>query len=68
MAGKSVVGRGMRARNMAEGRWAKTIVFSKPIRLEMEEATRLERAAMMLVVKNRVPRVPSGRENLVVKK
>ena len=58
----------MRARNMAEGRWVKTIVLNKPIRFEMEAATRLEKAATILVVKNRVPSVPSGRENLVVKK
>ena len=46
----------------------KTIVFIRPMRLAMEEARRLDTAAMMLVVKKRVPRVDSWVENFEVKK
>lgn len=49
-------------RKMAEGKCVKTIVLRGPRRRAMGRATRLEMVAMMLVVKNRVPRYEGGRE------
>ena len=46
----------------------KTIVLTRPMRFAMDEATRLEIAEQMLVVKNRLPSVPSEMANLRVKK
>ena len=68
MARKRFEGRGMSARQMAEGRWVKTIVLMRPIRFDRDEATRLDAEVMMLVAKKSVPSCPSGRENLEVKK
>ena len=61
-------GRGIRARQMADGRWVKTMVCTNPMRFDREEATRFEAEVMILVTKKRVPSWPSGRENLDVKK
>lgn len=38
----------------------KTMVLTRPTRLAMDEATRLETAEAMLVVKNKLPRAPSA--------
>ena len=46
----------------------KTIVLTRPMRFAMDEATRLEIAEQMLVVKNKLPSVPSETANLRVKK
>ena len=46
----------------------KAIVLTFPMRRAREAAMRLERAAINEVVKKMVPRVPSSRLNLVVKK
>ena len=53
---------------MAEGRWVKTIVGIRPMRLAMEAARSMPVAAMMLEEKKRVPSWPCGRKNLSVKK
>lgn len=58
----------MRERKTAEGRCVKTIVLTKPIRLDTDDAIRLEIADMMLVVKKMMPKALEGRENFVVKK
>jgi hypothetical protein len=52
---------GMRARKTAEGRWVKTMVLTLPKRLARLEATSIEAAAMMAVVKKMDPRTPSER-------
>lgn len=57
----------MSARKMADGRCVKTIVLMLPNRLAMLEATSMEPAAMMEVVKNREPRRPSSRLNFHLK-
>lgn len=38
----------------------KTMVLTRPTRLAMDEAARLETAEAILVVKNRLPRAPSA--------
>lgn len=43
-----------------------TLIF--PIRLAMEDDANIENAATIVVVKNMVPRTPSFRLNLVLKK
>ena len=55
------------ARNMAEGRCVKTIVWMLPNRLAMLEASSMEPAAMMEVVKKSDPRRPSSRWNFDLK-
>lgn len=67
-AGGRVEGKDISARKTEEGRWVKTIVLTLPKRFAMDEARRLDVAEMMEVVKKMVPRVPEGRENLVLKK
>lgn len=57
----------MSARNTAEGRCVKTMVWILPIRLAMEEASSMDAAAMMEVVKKREPRRPSSRPNFFLK-
>lgn len=44
------------ARAMAEGRCVKTMVFTLPMRLAIEAATRTEAADIRLVVKKSEPR------------
>lgn len=53
---------------MADGRCVNTIVLILPMRFAMEDARSMEIAAMMEVVKKMLPKVPSGRENLRLKK
>lgn len=62
------MGIGIKARKIADGKWVNTIVLIRPIRLDIDDATRLDIAPTMLVVKNRVPSWPSGRENFLLKK
>jgi hypothetical protein len=61
-------GTGMSARQMADGRWVKTMVLTLPMRLAMEDATSMDAAEIRLVVKKIEPSSPSGRENLRLKK
>lgn len=61
-------GTGISARKIADGRCVKTIVRMLPMRFAMEEAISIEPAAMMLVVKKMEPSLPSGSENLRLKK
>ena len=61
-------GTGMRERAIAEGRCVKTIVLTRPIRLERDAATMEEAAERRPVVKKREPRAPSARLNLMWKK
>lgn len=68
MAKTTLDGRGMSARKIDDGRCVKTIVFTLPIRLEIDEATSEEAEEMMLVVKKRVPSSPSAIPNLELKK
>lgn len=58
----------MRARKIAEGKWVKTMVLIRPIRLANEDAARFDIEDMMFVTKKRVPSWPSGRLNLRLKK
>lgn len=46
----------------------KKITLTLPNRLAIEDATSMEAAAMLLVMKNMVPSSPSGRSNLRWKK
>ena len=62
------LGSGIRARNIAEGKCVKTMVFISPIRLASEEAARFEMEEMIFVAKKRVPSWPSGILNLRLKK
>ena len=59
MAQPSELGIGISARQMADGKWVKTIVLMLPIRLAILAATSMEAAAMMLVLKNSDPNWPS---------
>ena len=68
IAKTTLEGMGISARKMDDGKWVKTIVFTLPMRLEMEEAAREEAEEMMLVVKNSVPSWPSGIANFTLKK
>jgi len=60
-------GMGIKARKMAEGRCVKTIVLIFPNLFAIEEATSIDAAAMMLVVKKREPSIPSLRSNFFLK-
>ena len=62
------VGTRIRARAIAEGRCVKTIVFTRPIRLEREEAMTEEKAETSPVVKKREPTSPAWRPNFMWKK
>lgn len=55
------------ARKMADGRCVKTIVLTLPNRLAILEATSMEPAAIMDVVKKSEPRRPSSRSNFHLK-
>ncbi len=68
MARPTEDGKGMRARHTAEGRWVKTMVLTRPMRLAMEEATRLEADEMRFVTKKSVPSLPSASANFRLKK
>ena len=57
----------MSARKIAEGRCVKTMVWILPILLAIEEASSIEAAAMMEVVKKREPRRPSSSWNFFLK-
>lgn len=57
----------MRARKVEEGRWVNAMVLIFPILRARDAATKLDRAAIIDVVKNVLPSVPSSRLNLVVK-
>lgn len=57
-------GTGISERAMADGRWVKTMVFTRPIRLDSEAATTDEIAERIPVMKKRVPRSPSASLNL----
>ena len=48
--------------------WVKTMVRTRPMRFDMEDATRFDADDMILVTKNRVPRSPSASLNLRLKK
>jgi hypothetical protein len=61
-------GTGMSASAIADGKCVKTMVRTSPMRRERGTATRDDAAERRPVVKNRVPRVPSGRLNLTWKK
>ena len=64
----TLFGSGIKAKKIADGKCVNTIVLIRPIRFEMEDATRFEMEDMMLLTKNRVPSCPSGRANFRVKK
>ena len=49
------------ARQTADGKCVKTMVFTLPMRFAIEAAANMEMAEMMLVMKNRVPMLPSER-------
>ena len=68
IAKPTLPGSGTKARKIADGKCVKTIVFTRPIRFAMDEATRLEIELAMFVVKNRLPRVPSATANFRLKK
>lgn len=63
-AGETELGIGIKARSIAPGRCAMTIVLTFPRRLATEEAGSIERAAMKLVAKKIVPSLLSDRLNL----
>lgn len=62
------LGIGIKARSIAPGRCAMTIVFTFPRRLATEEAGSIDSAAMKLVAKKTVPNLLSDRLNLSWKK
>lgn len=68
MARITLLGTGMRAKRIADGRCVKTIVLINPIRFDIEAAMRFDTEAKMFVTKKRVPSWPSGRPNFRVKK
>ena len=59
---------GIRAKAIAEGRWVKTMVGTRPMRFASEAAKSAERAERMAPIEKRVPRAEGERENLVWKK
>lgn len=63
MAIGSEFGIGSRARNIDDGKWVKTIVLTFPNLFEIEEATSIDMAAIMLVTKKRDPNFSSRSPN-----
>jgi NCAIR mutase (PurE)-related protein len=57
-------GAGMRERAIADGRCVKTIVRTRPMRLDRDAATKDEAAERMPVAKKREPSEPAVRPNL----
>lgn len=61
-------GTGIRARKMADGRCVKTMVWTLPNRLAIEEARSIDIAEIIAVAKNKEPSLPSPKPNLSWKK
>ncbi len=67
-ASQALLGNGMRARKIAEGKCVKTMVLINPILLAKEDAARFDMEDMIFVTKKSVPSWPSGILNLRLKK